>query len=358
MPAKTATPRAPALPLHTRSLTVALSRGEDERWHARGDVVDLRKNGFVPSGYDIQPSGVIHMMSIDLDLACGSLEIEEIAVDQPFVAVEASPATAGECCRDPAPRLLDMKGDRLDAGFTKRLGGHFGGALGCSHLLTLFQLMASTVPRGVRLETERAEREGTTHRAGSPLFRRSVFIDGVERNPETTEVTIQLADTHTRPIAEGDPVVSRLESSHEVKTFAAIDRKRFLIDALEARERRRSFDNLVGVDWTSHDALLSPIVGQRVIPGLAGRIFGLLGDAEEHALLRDNLLQFAPGFIQITAAQMDAYFEQRAMAAGPGTGEMPAVASLGGNTNSCYMWREGSAVSRAFAAGRAGPESD
>ena len=36
-----------------------VTHADDGRWHARGDVIDLRKNGFVPSSYDIQPAGVI-----------------------------------------------------------------------------------------------------------------------------------------------------------------------------------------------------------------------------------------------------------------------------------------------------------
>ena len=64
------------LPLHTRSLTVYVRRVSASRWHARGDVIDLRKNGFVPSGFDLQASGIIHMMSIDLEFDPESLEQE------------------------------------------------------------------------------------------------------------------------------------------------------------------------------------------------------------------------------------------------------------------------------------------
>ena len=52
------------LPLHTRSLTVAIHRDSQALWHARGDVIDLRKNGFVPSNYDLQPSGIIHIKKV------------------------------------------------------------------------------------------------------------------------------------------------------------------------------------------------------------------------------------------------------------------------------------------------------
>ncbi|GEM_PF-3196644 len=108
------------LPLHTRSLTVSLKRSAEDRWLARGDVIDLRKNGFVPTSYDIQPAGVIHSMNLELELDPATLRIEAIRVDQPFVAVEPSEVTGGECCRDPAPRLLDLASECLDDDFAAK----------------------------------------------------------------------------------------------------------------------------------------------------------------------------------------------------------------------------------------------
>jgi hypothetical protein len=338
------------LPLHTRSLTVAIHRDSQERWHARGDIIDLRKNGFVPSSYDLQPSGIIHMMSIDLDFDPDSLSIEKIRVDQPFVAIEPSKTTKGECCRDPAPRLLDLAGERLDDRFARKLSLQFGGALGCSHLLTLFQLMASTVPRAVALELARSKREGTVHEPGERFFRRSVFVDGHDRSPELTDVAVQLADSHTRPIVAGDRVTERLELSHEVKTFATVDRKRFTLERLQVQERSRSHETVGTAKWIDHGVLVASLVGERIIPGMAGRAFKLLGGEPAHRPVLDNLLMFAPGFIQITAALMDQYFENRERPGNPAKAEKPAVANLGGNTDSCYMWRSGGQIAKAWAA--------
>jgi hypothetical protein len=340
-------------PLHTRSLTVVISRESDTLWHARGDVIDLRKHGFVPMIDDIQPSGVIHMMRIELDFDPRTMRIEGIAVDQPFVAIEASEASGGECCRDPAPRLLALRGDVLDAGFSKRLGQQFGGALGCSHLLTLFQLMASTLPRAVELENARSLRENTSQPFGKCFFRRSVFVDGHEQSDQTIDVAIQLADTHSRPIRAGGRPTERLELSHEVKAFVGIDRKRFKIQNLEARERQRSHDTLGRADWTLRTDRVAELVGAPLIPGMAGRIFRLLADEASLGPLRDLLLQLAPGFIQITAALMDEYFENREKVETADSvkkpAEKPAVSSFGGNANSCYMWREDGRAIKAWA---------
>lgn len=343
--------RAVGLPLHTRSLSVLVSREADGRHRARGDVVDLRKNGCVPSVDDVQPAGIIHMMGIDLDFDPGSLRLDRIAVEQPFVAVEPSPATGGECCRDPAPRLVALCGEHLDPGFTRRLGTAFGGSLGCSHLLTLFQLMASTVPRAITLERRRIAREGDETATGTRFLRRALTVDGQQLPDDTIDVAIQLTDTHTRPPFPGNRGFERLVEVREVKLFAAIERKRFSLLRFALRERQRGIDDPAGTPWIDHGKLLAPLVGVPVLPGMAARVFALLGSEPDHeggnGPLRDTLLQLAPGFIQITAALMDHDFRSHATDAradGPAT---PSVSGIGGMPDSCYMWRKGSPFTEA-----------
>jgi len=360
-------PNIKGRPLHTRSLTVIISRESDSRWHARGDVIDLRKHSFVPLVDDIQPAGVIHMMSIDLDFDPESLRIDGIQVEQPFVAIESSEATGGDCCRDPAPRLLELNGEILSPAFTKRLGSHFGGPLGCSHLLTLFQLMTSTIPRAVELEQARVLREGRAQPDGKRFFRRSLFVDGHEGDGQIIDVALQLTDTHTRPIGPQERSTARLESSQEIKAAIGIDRKRFKIQTIEARERMRTFKTLGVADWTPHNDLVASLNDTPLIPGMARRVFQLLGDDPSLQPLRDTLLQLAPGFIQIAAALMDEYFasQQSPTPSGPsgdspdaakGSASKPAVAAIGGNLNSCYMWREEGHVAKTWGSVR--PASD
>lgn len=336
------------LPLHTRSLTVSLRAAANGRWLARGDVIDLRKNGFVPTSYDIQPAGVIHSMSIELDLDPTSLCMEAIRVEQPFIAVESSEATRGECCRDPAPRLLELAGECLDDAFPAKLSAKFGGPLGCSHLLTLFQLMASAIPHAAEFERARFERDGTRHAEGDRFFRRAVFVDGMRREDGRIDVAVALSDSMTRPYASDAPdthSLTRVERFHEVKIAATVDRKRFGFDTLEILERIRDADSLEAVDWNDRSATFDSFVDSPVLPGLAKRIFRLTGDDPSLRAIQDALLMFAPGFIQVIAAQMDLFFEERARARAQGT--EPEVARLGGNPGACYMWREGGPVAKA-----------
>jgi len=333
------------LPLHTRSLTVSLRVAANGRWLARGDVIDLRKNGFVPTSYDIQPAGVIHSMSIELELDPASLRMDAVRVEQPFVAVEPSEATRGECCRDPAPRLVDLEGECLDDEFPTKLSAKFGGPRGCSHLLTLFQLMASAIPHAAAIEHDRAERDGTHHAEGDRFFRRAVFVDGSRRDDQRIDVSVAFSDSVTRPWTPDAHSLTRVERFHEVRIAATVDRKRFGFDALQVLERMRDADSLESVEWNDRTPAFASFVGTPVLPGLAKRIFGLTADDPSLAAIRDALLMFAPGFIQVIAAQMDLYFEERARAREQGT--EPEVARLGGNPGACFMWREGGPIAKA-----------
>lgn len=333
-------PLVQGLPLHTRSLTVSIRPMASGHWLARGDVIDLRKNGFVPSSYDVQPSGIIHSMNIELELDPERLSIDAIRVDQPYVAVEPSVASQGECCRDPAPRLLELAGERLDDAFAKKLSARFGGPLGCSHLLTLFQLMASSVPRAAAIERARAARDGTRPAVDERFFRRSVFVDGFEVDETTNDVSVQLADTVIRPYTADSSSFQRLELSHEVKTFASVDRKRMSIDRFVVRERERTAQTLIDAEWRDRSPHFESIVGTPVVPGLAGRIFAKTRGDEALHVVQDNLLMLAPGFIQVLAAQMEPQFAERLRAMRDGRAPQ-AVDALGGQTGACYMWREG-----------------
>jgi hypothetical protein len=346
-------------PLHTRSLTLVVALRGDGRWHARGDVIDLRKVGFVPMASDIQPAGIIHQMSIDLDVDPREQRIDAVAVDQPFVAIEPSEESRGECCRDPAPRLQALAGERLDGAFASRLGQVFGGPLGCSHLLTLFQLMASGLRRALSLEEvlEEALGEGASSSArarepGDRLFRRAVFVEGFEAEDlstdsadstdSSTEMAIQLADFHTRPVAPGSAPTERLASQSDVRVFARVGARARTLSDLRIADRSRTHATLASASWRDASARLAGLEGVPVLPGLAKRLFEIFAAPEDRMLL-DASLQLAPGYIQVMAAVMDRWLGRPG-----GPAALSAAASAGADTgpvgglpDSCYMWRSG-----------------
>jgi hypothetical protein len=325
-------------------LSLVVSQRAGARWSARGDVLDLRKVGFVPMTSDIQPAGIIHQMSIDLGIDSASGEIERIEVEQPVVAIEPSPVSRGECCRDPADRLQALAGERIDAAFPKRLSGAFGGPLGCSHLLTLFQAMAAGIARARSLEKEFGERHGASRGEGERLFRRAVFVDGFEAADHSLTLALQQSDFHTRPDALCREPLDRLAGEWDVRAFARVEGPAMSLAQLELSERSRDGANVGSASWSDRSERLGALEGVPILPGLARRLFALLGDSEGDALLLDAMLQLAPAHVQVLAAVMDRWYAERGdaseasgKAARPA--DVPEVGSIGGMPDSCYMWR-------------------
>ena len=91
---------------------VELLQAERGRVRVEAVILDLRKQGFVPTGGDLQSAGFIHHMQLRLELDPAQLRIERLETAQPTVAFEPGPASGGDCCRDPAPRLQALVGER------------------------------------------------------------------------------------------------------------------------------------------------------------------------------------------------------------------------------------------------------
>ena len=117
-------------PLHTRSLSVTLTRRADGRLDVRGELVDLRKRGFVPVAGELQPSGVVHHMLLDAIVDPATRRLDDIVARQPRGGLRAVrddarrelPRSRGSHrARSPATRLDDgvrpaaRRGDRRPA---------------------------------------------------------------------------------------------------------------------------------------------------------------------------------------------------------------------------------------------------
>jgi hypothetical protein len=332
------------VPLHTRSLTTVASLREDARWDVRGDVIDLRKCGFVPMTHDIQPSGIIHHMTIRLIVDPETLRIDSLQTEQPHVAIEPSDRTAGECCRDPASRLGVLEGQVLDDDFARRLSETFGGPLGCSHMLTLFFAMAAALPRAIAHEREIAEQYEEKREPGERLFWRSIFIDGYELEGGELELSVQLSDVHSGPHHQVRTPIDRLDRHEEARVVARVAAPGFTLSQVRASQRVRRLPDLAEAIWDESSHELTSLVGHPIVPGLSKKVRVLLGERPERALVRDALLQLAPGHIQVLAAITDRWFvrAQRTESDAGESSDRPPVGAIGGMVNSCYMWRAGS----------------
>jgi hypothetical protein len=326
-------------PLHTRTLTAEAFRSGAERLRVDGVILDLRKCGFVPTGAELQTAGFIHHMQISLEVDLGSARIERLAAAQPTVAFEPAPATSGESCRDPAPRLQALVGERIDAGFVRRLGAVFGGPLGCSHLLTLAQWMAASVPRFLAAPAlgERAD--------GESVGKRVLFLDGFERAGGGLEVAIQQSEFETNPRAGLHWPLDRLARQHELRLLARLDAGVSRLETIDAVERERSPETLASAPWRSHREAVAGLAGGPALRGLAARVLAQVGDTPADAPLRDALLNLAPGVIQCLAALSHRLVAQLHGGA-PAAGVIPRELSVGGYPDSCWMWRSDGPMAR------------
>jgi hypothetical protein len=333
---------AGGLPIHTRSLVVEAFTTPGGGIRFAGALLDQRKVGFVPTGGDLQTAGLIHHMQLEVEMDPRSRRITQLSSAQPTVAFEASAASGGDCCRDPAPRLLALVGETLDEGFPRRLASTFGGPLGCSHLLTLAQLLGASVPRflaGARLEARAPDER---------IAKRSLFLDGFEREDGGLDVCVQLSEFQLRPAREVSLPLDRLLRQHEVRIRASLDEKLATLDHLDGAERVRDGAALDS-PWRSRRTTLAALEGGPALRGLAARILSELGKDPAQGALRDTLLNLAPGVIQCLAA-----FSHRLVAAFAGGGggkqtPLPRELSVGGYPDSCYMWRNDGPMAQARA---------
>jgi Protein of unknown function (DUF2889) len=322
-------------PAHTRTLVVSLAQLDRDRVLASGTIVDVRKRGLVPMASDLQTAGVIHDMRVRAEIALSPARIAAISVEQANVAFEPSLATGGECCRDPGPRIAALVDTPLDGDSTRRLGAALGGPLGCSHVLTLAQLLLSTAQTGLALERE--QYGDAARPAGQRIFHRSLTIDGV-LGRDGLHLALQLADVHFVPLvlrADTDPL-ERLAGRLEIRAQAEIDPDAMALRSLRAAERDSGRDAFYGA-WRDRSAPLADLAGKSALAGMAAGLFARLGTRAADRPLLDALLNLAPMLIQCVPALMERWQSR------PGA-PRPGMMAGGGMVDSCYMWRRGGAM--------------
>jgi hypothetical protein len=322
-------------PLHTRALSVEAAAAAGGV-AVRGTLLDMRKTGVVPVGGDLGTPGVVHQMAvealIDLDARC----LRTLRAQQPRVAFEASALTAGESCRDAAARLTMLEGAPLDDALARRLSDAQGGARGCSHLLTISQVLVAAVTWAIGIGALSAAH--TARRRGERLFRRDIVVDGNRTADGDLELLAQLTDLAFAPAPVIAAPMQRFTALHEVRVRAPIALETLCLGSIAAAERRREADSLAAVGWTDRSARMAGLRGVTVFRGITAALMEQLGDAAADRPLLDAALMLAPTFIQVCGA-MSEHWLARAAAA-------DSLLGMGGLPDSCYMWRRGGALDR------------
>lgn len=324
-------------PIHTRALGARMARREDGRLGVHGSLLDLRTRGFLPLAGSMQGMGIIHHMELDWVVDPETLAVERFEPAQPTVAFEATPETLGESCRQPMDAVRALAGVRLGDGFARTLREAIGGALGCSHVLTLALHLDAAVR--TMLAGDRAAFPDRWRGAyAGPVARRDVVFDGHALDDGRVSVALRLGDLHWNAAPPTVLAPERLWRHAELAATVTVDLWPGELVALTGAERTRTADAFAGVRWVDRSAELSALVGLGLARGAAGAIMRRLGDDPAMAPWRDALLQLAPALVQCRAAHGDAWHEKvRATPRHPGLTAVP---------DSCWMWRRDGALDR------------
>lgn len=325
-------------PVHCRTLIVDIHADEERCVRALATIADLRKQGWVPTGGELQAAGFVHHMSLDVLVGTESRRIERFEPSQRVVACESSERTGGDSCRDPIHRLRGMVGETLDAGSLRRLGQLFGGPLGCSHLLTLAQLVTSFLPPVLEGESRRALEQPHRREAGERIATRTIVIDGFERREGNLEIAVQLTDLHTLPFSSMSDLLDRLSAQHEVRAIIRVDSGSTITD-FDVAERLRIRTGFADARWQSRREELDWLGGQPALGGLASQLRRRHGADSAREPLLAALLNFAPGLVQCLSTRATDMLEQEARR--HGRLMLPGGADIRGRPDSCYMWRTG-----------------
>lgn len=324
-------------PLHSRALSITLVQRDDGRLDVAGSLLDLRKRGFVPVGGDLQPSGIVHHMLLDGVVDPATRVLDALATRQPAVAFEPSALTGGESCRDLAARVDGLAGTPLDAGFARRLSEEIGGPRGCSHVLTLAQLLGSSVAWA--LARDHALHGPTPARpAGQRVFRRDIVVDGIEALDGTLLLALQLTDVHAAPTPEPARPMDRFAGCLEVRALGRVDMGAYALDGVRVGERRRWGRDLEA-PWVDRPDVAAVADGLSLGRGVSQTLMARLGGTPDDQPVVDALLMLAPTLIQVFAAMSDAW---PTLARDAGW-----MVGMGGRADSCWMWRRGGALAGA-----------
>lgn len=323
-------------PAHTRTLSVTCFQA-DGGATVRASLADIRKRGLIPLVGNLQTNGFVHLMHVEAAVS-DAFRIDAIRAQQPQVAIEASETTGGDCCRDPIGRIEALVGTPVDDAFAKRLGAAIGGPLGCSHILTLSQLLGSTL-----LTAHAANRQAfpdTQRPTGERWFERNLSFDGVE-DGETLRIALQLSDVHMAPSAASPRAEDRLAGSYELRIEASIRIADFVLTEIHGADRVCDADTFAIAPWTEVE--VGYLAGHSARAGTASRIFANASDTPKRRPLRDALLNLAPAAMQCIPALAAGAHLFRGGAKRDGN---DTRAQDSGPFDSCYMWRREGGIHR------------
>jgi len=330
-------------PAHTRCLDVVVRQGASGTLAFRGDLLDLRKGGFMDLAGHLATSGIIHRMALWGDFDAGSGVLQHLDAEQTHVAHESNDATGGECCRDPIGRLSGLVGTAFGGGFLSGLKERFGGPLGCTHINTLFQ-EASALIAGLEQQGDGWGRYEGARGAGDRIASRSVFLDGVGlAGGEAVDLSVRVSDLTLAGVdAAGN---EQLGSHDELRLIATVELAGWRLRAIRAAERIRPAVAFDDAEWVSRTAEIEDFAEMSLAGGMARKCLERFGGDPESTRLLSALLSLSPGMTQVPASLTDSI----ARSEGGGGYEGSQLAGPG----PCYMLRAGGPLMQSLQGGMA-----
>lgn len=126
--------------LHSRSMEIVTYACDVDHIIIEGRLKDDRLvETYHISGERRLPQ-TVHDMTIQVQINCSTLSIEDIHAKMPSVPNEE--------CNQTSETLNKLKGMRISPGFTSRVKRAIGGKRGCLHLTTLVLAMAPAIMQG------------------------------------------------------------------------------------------------------------------------------------------------------------------------------------------------------------------
>jgi hypothetical protein len=308
-------------------VALRLAWGEAGSIVANGRIFDLRKRGLVPMAGKLQGPGVVHDMAVQLELGYPDLCIRRIQPSMAAYPFAPGPVTHGEGCADRLPDVQRLRGASLRDGYGTTLADQIGGPRGCFHVFTLLRLVGPTIEMVVDREQARRAGDGAVPAAGSPLFARSVIVDGMKGEGLALVLRGLLFDLHYTPGADTLPLEEELEESFEAVADVAVEVPSMEITASAGRVRRSGPGMEVLGDWEPV-ATLGGLVGRAMQKGYTAQVQSLFAGQAGTEPLQHLLFMLAPAMMQCFPGLIEELNVRPRRVEGPHAG-----------TDSCHMWR-------------------
>lgn len=323
-------PPSLATPLHTRMLSIRLGWGDAGDVIATGRLVDLRKRGLVPLVGKLQGPGIVHDMSVRVALRGEDLTIARIEPTMAAYPFAPTAASRGEACPQILPGVQSLTGARFGADYDHHLVGAIGGPRGCFHVFTLLRLMGPAIVSAMTRERSRRLAAGMQSRAtaaGSPIFTRSIIIDGLHTDGMRLDLHGSLFDLDYVLGAETLPIEEELAQSFEAIAEVAVELPGITVTAGSARTRRGSHTIATPGAWQD-EAIASQLVGLTMYKGYTAEVQRIFAASPDSEAFQHLLFMLAPALLQCMPSLFDKVDWRPRRAEGSR-----------GAVDSCHMWR-------------------